>query len=102
MSKQMKQVKVPILNNRYLIGVDLENENKLFNLICQILSEKEKLEVLSLSVDQILEQAISAEQLISASKRNHYLQHYRSDPQFWLTLAELVEHRQKYINRYIG
>jgi hypothetical protein len=102
MSKSVKQVKVPVLNNWYLAGSDLENENKLFSFISKVLSEKEKLEVLSLSVDQILEQAISAEQLMATSKYNHYLQHYRSDPQFWLTLAELVERRQKYINRYIG
>jgi hypothetical protein len=102
MLKDVKQIKIPIFNNRYLTGGDLENENKLFSSISQILSEKEKIEVLSLSVEQILEQAISAEQLMTTSKRNHYLQHYRSDPQFWLTLAELIERRQKYINRYIG
>ncbi len=102
-SLQKNQVKLPVWNSGYLAGKELINENKLFELLCN-LSEKEKIEVLSLSVDGILEQAIGIEQLtkdkVASSETYSPYMHYRTQEAFWISLAELVEKRKSYLGRY--
>lgn len=98
MHSQENSVKIPVFKNLHLSGSDALNESKLYILL-QRLSPEERKEVLSLSIDEILEKAVSAEQLEVNNSRNFYSpSNYQQSELFWMSLADLMEKRQKYIN----